>query len=128
MKSLGIRIPLVIIAGFFLVGGFAHFFSAEFFVAIMPAYLPWHYELVIISGVFEIAGALGLLIPQTRLFAAYGLIALCIAVFPANLNMALHPENFANVPVVALYLRLPLQLLIIWFIWWSVKLERTAKQ
>lgn len=128
MNKFALRIPLLIIASFFLVGGIAHFISAEFFVAIMPAYLPWHYELVIISGVFEILGALGLLIPKTRLIAAYGLMALCVAVFPANLNMALHPENFANVPVLALYLRLPLQAVIIWFIWWSVKIERTAKQ
>ena len=118
------RIPLLIISAFFLVGGIGHFVSAELFVAIMPAYLPFHYELVILSGVFEIIGAIALQISKTRLYAAYGLIALCIAVFPANLNMALHPEQFANIPVAALYFRLPMQLVMIWFIWWSVKPER----
>jgi len=118
------RTPLLIIAGFFLTGGIAHFLVADFFVAIMPTYLPWHWELVIVSGVFELAGAIGLLLPPTRLLAAYGLIALCVAVFPANLNMALHPENFADIPVLLLYLRLPLQLLLIAFIWWAVKPER----
>jgi uncharacterized membrane protein len=116
------------ISSFFLVGGLAHFISAEFFVAIVPAYLPFHYELVIISGVFEILGAIGLQIPKTRLFAAYGLIALCVAVFPANLNMALNPDQFSNIPLIALYFRLPFQLLFIWFIWWSVKPERLTKK
>jgi len=87
-------------------------------------YLPYHYELVIISGVFEILGAIGLQIPKTRVFAGYGLIALCVAVFPANLNMALNPEQFPDIPVIALYLRLPIQLLLIWFIWWAIKKER----
>lgn len=118
------RIPLLIISAFFLVGGIAHFLASDFFVAIMPAYLPWHWELVIISGVFEIVGAVALLIPKTRLLAAYGLIALCVAVFPANLNMALNPEQFQDTPLALLYIRLPLQVLIIWFIWWSVKAER----
>lgn len=128
MKNFTFRIPLLIISSFFLVGGIAHFVAANFFVAIMPAYLPWHYELVILSGVFELMGALGLQLPRTRLIAAYGLIALCVAVFPANLNMALHPDQFSDVPAFALYARLPLQILVIWFIWWSVKVEREAKK
>ena len=123
-----IRIPLLIISSFFLIGGIGHFVNAEFFMAIMPAYLPYHYELVIISGVFEILGAIALQIPKTRLIGAYGLIALCVAVFPANINMALNPEQFADIPVVALYIRLPLQVLFIWFIWWSVKAERIASK
>jgi uncharacterized membrane protein len=122
------RIPVLIIAFFFLAGGIGHFVAADFFVAIMPDYLPWHWELVIISGVFELMGAIGILIPRTRLLAAYGLIVLCVAVFPANLNMALHPEKFADIPVLFLYLRLPLQLLLIAFIGWAVKPERIARQ
>lgn len=120
------RIPHFIIAAFFIVGGIGHFTSAEFFIAIMPDYLPFHWELVAISGVFEILGAIGLLVPKTRLWAAYGLMALCVAVFPANLNMALNPERFVDVPVILLYLRLPLQALFIYFIWWSVKAERLS--
>lgn len=121
------RIPLLVIAGFFFAGGMGHFFVADFFVAIMPDYLPWHWELVIISGVFELLGAIGILIPKTRLLAAYGLIALCVAVFPANLNMALNPEKFSDIPLLLLYLRLPLQLVLIAYIWWSVKPERIKK-
>ena len=121
------RIPHFIIATFFLVGGIGHFTSSEFFLAIMPSYLPYHWELVILSGIFEIMGAIGLLLPKTRLLAAYGLIALCIAVFPANINMAMNPESFPQVPLIFLYIRLPLQFVFIYFIWWSVKLERTEK-
>jgi uncharacterized membrane protein len=63
----------------------------------IPDYLGYHKELVAISGLFEILGALGILVPQTRLLAGYGLIALIIAVYPANINMALHPEEFTKV-------------------------------
>lgn len=87
----------------------------------MPQYLSHHQELVFISGVFEGLGAVGILIKKTRRLSAYGLIALSIAVFPANINMALHPERFANIPVILLYLRLPMQLFIIWFIGWAIK-------
>lgn len=114
-------IPILLIFIFFLVGGITHFTSTEFFIVIMPDYLSHHWHLVFISGVFEIFGAFGLLIQKTRKFSAYGLITLSIVVLPANLNMALHPEQFSNIPVLALYLRLPLQALLIWFIWWAVQ-------
>ncbi len=121
------RIPLLVVALFFISGGVAHFALGRFFADIMPAYLPWHLELVYISGVFELLGAIGILIPYTRLFAAYGLMALCIAVFPANLNMALHTDQFSELPAAFLYGRLPFQPLFIWFIWWSVAEERKKK-
>jgi uncharacterized membrane protein len=91
----------------------------------MPAYLSYHKELVIISGVFELLGAIGILVPQTRLLAAYGLLALVVAVYPANINMALHPENYPDMPVWFLYARLPFQFLFLWFIWWAVAPERS---
>lgn len=118
------RIPVLVIALFFMTGGVAHFVSADFFMKAMPDYLGYHKELVIISGVFEILGAIGILIPQTRLLAGYGLLALIIAVYPANINMALHPENYPDIPVLLLYLRLPLQLLMFWFVWWAIAPER----
>ena len=74
------RIPLLIIALFFLTGGVAHFVYFDFFILAMPDYLSYHKELVIISGVFEIIGAISILVPKTRCFAAYGLILLVIAV------------------------------------------------
>lgn len=109
---------------FFLVGGIAHFIVADFFIRAMPEYLGYHWELVVLSGCFELLGSIGLLLSRTRLWAGYGLIALCIAVFPANIHMALHPEQYSTFPVWTLYLRLPLQFLMMAFIWWAIKPER----
>ena len=119
------RIPLLIIALFFISGSIAHFVFADFFVLSMPAYLSYHKELVIISGIFEMLGAIGILVPQTRLLAAYGLLALVVAVYPANINMALHPENYPDMPAWFLYIRLPFQFLFLWFIWWAIAPERS---
>lgn len=118
------RIPLIIISLFFLIGGVAHFVFADFFVLAIPDYLSYHKELVIISGIFELLGAIGILVPKTRRFAAYGLILLVIAVFPANINMALHPEKYANISALLLYLRLPVQFFFVWYIWWAIAPER----
>lgn len=118
------RIPLLVIALFFLIGGIAHFVVIDFFMMAVPDYLGYHKELVIISGVFEILGAIGILFPPTRLLAGYGLIALIVAVYPANINMALHPEEYKNISELFLYIRLPFQLLFVWFVWWAISPER----
>jgi uncharacterized membrane protein len=108
-------IGLVLLAALFVAAGVAHFTRAEFYEKAMPDYLPAHAELVAISGVFEILGGLGILLPRTRRAAAWGLIALLVAVFPANLHMALNAERFPNIPEWALWVRLPLQIpLILW--------------
>lgn len=118
------RVAVLIVALFFLAGGIAHFMGTDLFVNAMPDYLSHQEELVIVSGIFELLGAVGILIPKTRVFAAYGLIVLVVVVFPVNINMALHPNRYAGIPVILLYIRLPLQLLFIWFIWWAVTPER----
>ncbi|ARD45507.1 DoxX family protein [Colwellia sp. PAMC 21821] len=118
------RIPLLVIALFFITGGIAHFVVADFFMKAMPDYLGYHKEIVHISGVLEILGAIGILVPQTRLLAGYGLIALIIAVYPANINMALHPEKFQNISELFLYIRLPFQFIFVWFVWWAIAPER----
>ena len=89
--------------------GVSHFTNTEFFVAIMPPYLPAHLELVYLSGVFEVLGGLGILVPKTRRLAGFGLIALLVAVYPANIHMALNPEQFVpeGGSAVGLYVRLP---------------------
>jgi uncharacterized membrane protein len=103
----------------FLSTGVAHFIRAERFVSFVPPALPAPRVLVFISGVAEIAGAIGLLIPPLRRWAGYGLIALLIAVFPANIYMAVHPERFTDVlPAVGLWIRLPFQLVFIAWVWW----------
>jgi uncharacterized membrane protein len=95
--------------------GLLHFLTPEPYLGMMPAMLPAPLALVYISGIAEIAGGLGLILPATRRLAAWGLIALYVAVFPANLNMALHdlPLGATNVPTWALWARLPLQLVLI---------------
>jgi len=117
---------ILLIAAYFLGGGVTHFTNPDFFVAIMPPYLPYHLELVWISGAFEILGALGLLLTRTRLMVGYGLIALTIAVTPANVHMAMNPDFFPDVPVTFLYGRLALQLFLLWLIWFSIGKEREA--
>lgn len=104
-------------AGLFVLAGIWHFVKTDIYVSIMPDWLPWHKELVLISGALEALGGFGLLFPATRKYAAYGLIALLIAVFPANLNMAMHNERFSQIPAIVLWLRLPLQIVFILWTW-----------
>lgn len=93
------------------------------YTAMMPAALPWHLALVYASGVAEIAVGLGLLVPATRKLAAWGLVALLVAVFPANVNMAIHhlPLGDRAVPAWALWARLPLQAVLIAWAWWYTR-------
>ena len=81
----------------------------------MPRYLPAHRELVYASGVAEAAGGIGLMIPAWRRRAAYFLVLTLVAIVPANLEMALHPERFSNLPGgrPAFIARLPLQAVLI---------------
>lgn len=120
---------LVLLSLFFLFAGVSHFTNPDFFVSIMPPYLPAHLELVYLSGVFEILGGLGVLLPATRRWAGWGLIALLVVVFPANLHMALNPEPFVagGTALWKLYLRLPFQLVFIAWVWWATKPESTAE-
>ena len=76
--------------GFFIIAGSYHLINPTPYLAMMPPYLPWPAALVVISGVAEIAGGIGLCIARLRLPAAWGLIALLVAVFPANLQVAMH--------------------------------------
>ena len=100
----------------FMVGaGTMHFVAPATYLAITPEALPAKLALVYISGVAEIAGGLGLIHPKTRRWAAWGLIALLVAVLPANINMAINelPLGTTEVPTWALWARLPLQLVLI---------------
>ena len=94
----------------FIVAGARHFARPRMYEAIMPDYLPAHRELVYASGVAEAAGGAGLLFSPTRRIAGWWLIATLVAIFPANLWMAQHPERYRQFPQAALWARLPLQL------------------
>lgn len=101
-------------AALFLTSGTLHFVRPRLFEAIVPPQLGDPRALVALSGAAEIAGALGLLIPQTRRAAGLGLIALLLAVWPANIFMALEAERFRRVaPAWLLWARVPLQLALI---------------
>ena len=104
----------------FVAAGVNHFVNTAFYVRIMPPYLPWHEELVLLSGVAEIALGALLLVRRYARVAAWGLILLLVAVFPANLHMAMSPEQFPSISPLALWLRLPLQgVLIAWAYWYT---------
>ena len=113
----------VLMAGIFALAGVMHFVAPNLFIAIMPrwlpAWLPSARTLVYVSGVVEIFGAIGLLMPSTRVWAAWTLIALLIAVFPANVQMLVdaRARESADWWIAALWIRLPLQLLLIWWVW-----------
>jgi uncharacterized membrane protein len=110
-------IGLYAMAALYTLAGIAHFAATSRFEAIVPDYLPAHRALVLVSGLAEIAGGLGLLPATTRRAAACGLIALLVAVFPANLWMLQQHDRFPGVPVWALAARLPLQLVLIAWAW-----------
>lgn len=101
----------------FIAAGINHFWHTAFYVAIMPPWLPLHLELVYLSGGAEIALGALLFFSRWQALAGWGLIALCIAVFPANVHMALHPDLYAQFSPTGLWLRLPLQAVAIAWAW-----------
>ena len=126
-RGRGWVVGLVILGLFYVVAGINHFRSPLSYVAIMPSYIPWPLVMIYISGVAEILGGIGVLVPdgfvfpRTRAFAAWGLVALLIAVLPVHINMCLHPEQFPGVPLWAIWLRLPLQLPLILWAWYYTR-------
>jgi uncharacterized membrane protein len=118
----------VILAVSMIVVGTTHFLTPIPFVRIVPPQLPSPLALVYISGFFEILGGVGLLIPWVSVAAAWGLIALFVAVFPANINMAVNHIKIENVPYnpTLYWARLPLQAVLIAWAWWYTR--RPEKQ
>lgn len=109
-----------VFAIFFVLAGINHFLNSAFYMRIMPPYLPWHLFLVYLSGLFEIGLGFLLLVPKFTPLAGWGLIALLIAVFPSNIHMAINPQLFPEFSPTLLWLRLPLQLVLIaWAYWYT---------
>lgn len=117
LRNLGLAIVFL----WFMGGGIAHFTSTDFFVAIMPPWIGFHREIVYISGVLEILGALGILVPGLRRWAGNGLLLLVVCVTPANVHMWLNPELFPDVPELFLSFRLVLQVALLALIWWCTR-------
>jgi uncharacterized membrane protein len=114
------KIALILAAFFYTVAGSLHFLHPGPYLKIMPPQIPWHLPMIYLSGAAEIAGGIGLLIPILRRPAAWGLTALLIAVFPANIYMAINHIRFTQIPIPTplLWARLALQPLFIWWVLW----------
>ena len=112
--------PALLFTGvLFIIAGILHFVMPKFYLAMMPGYLPMPLLLVHVSGVFEVLGGAGLLLPATRTAAAVGLILLLLAIFPANIEMLrlAHLRGASTLFIAACWLRLPLQPLLMWWVW-----------
>jgi uncharacterized membrane protein len=114
---------LVLMAALYIFAGYKHFDRPDFYLPMMPTWMPYPLELVYLSGLAEIAGGVGVLIPQTRKLASWGIIAMLFAILPANFHIAIY-----NVPVFGAtqgpgiigWIRIPLQfLLIMWARWYT---------
>jgi uncharacterized membrane protein len=124
------RLALWLMAAFYVFAGVMHFVNPNFYLQMMPPYIPWHLAMVYLSGVAELVLGVGLLMPAWRPLAAWGVIALLVAVFPANLHMALYgirpvggPAGLENASTFALWMRLPLQGVLIGWAWWYTREE-----
>jgi uncharacterized membrane protein len=105
-------------SGFWIVAGLMHFVIPRQYEAIVPASLArWKKEIVILSGVAELAGGLMVVPESTRRAGRWWLLATLAAVYPANIQMALHPERYEKIPRAALWGRLPLQFVFGWITW-----------
>jgi uncharacterized membrane protein len=108
------RLPVALL---FLGAGILHFVKPAAYEPTVPDALPGHREIVYVSGVAELAGALAILPDRSARWAGWWLIALLVAVFPANVNMAVNAERFRSLPEVLLWVRLPIQALLIAWVW-----------
>jgi uncharacterized membrane protein len=98
----------------YILAGINHFWHPDFYMKMVETFLPYPLTMIYISGIAEMAGGLGLMIPATRRLAAFGLVFLLIAIFPTNLYMAIAHDKFPEFSSWALYGRLPMQLVLIY--------------
>ena len=112
-------LSLFAVAAVFVGAGVAHFVWPPVFVRIVPPYVPRPLLLVYLSGAAEVLGGIGVLVPALRVYAGWGLLLLLCAVFPVHTYMARHPEVFSKVPGWALYGRIPLQFVLMAWVYWT---------
>lgn len=118
------KIFLYVMAVFYICAGINHFWHPLFYTKIMPSYIPFHLEMVYVSGVFEILCGVFLIFPVTRRAGAWLTIFLLIAVFPANIQMAVNYYNENNPDLWIAFARLPVQIFLIWWAWIYTKEKR----
>ena len=111
-------------AAIFIFAGFNHFRDPGFYLRIMPPYLPWPSALHLTAGFFEIVLGVMLLIQRFQRLAAWGLIALLLAIYPANIHMAVNRHLYPDVPMVFHWIRLPLQFVLIAWAWWFTRADK----
>ena len=115
------EITLYVMGALYVFAGTMHFIKPKFYLRIMPPYIPFHREMVIISGIIEIGLGIALFIPAVSAWAAWGVILLLIAVFPANLYHFTSGGAGMRIPPLMLAMRLPIQIaLIAWAYWYAV--------
>jgi len=118
---------LLLMGIFYVFSGTVHLLNPGFYVPVVPSYVPWPLAMVYISGVAEILGGIGVVMPDgfvfrnTRMIAAWGLVALLIAVLPVHINMCLHPEQFPAISRWVAWVRLPLQIPLIAWAWFYTR-------
>jgi uncharacterized membrane protein len=110
-------------AALFIFGGINHCLNPEFYIAMMPDFLPAHKLLVYLSGIAEFIVGAGLLIPKFQTKAAWGIFGVLIAVFPANIHMYINSDKFTDVSETVLLMRLPIQFFLLWAAWRYTKSE-----
>jgi uncharacterized membrane protein len=113
------RVALVVVFLWFLIGGLLHFAATDAEMRIVPPAIPHPRDVVLVSGVFELLGAAGLMLKGTRRLAGWGLIALTICVTPAHFYMLGAHDRFSAIPLWLLWLRLPVQAILLWLIGWG---------
>jgi uncharacterized membrane protein len=112
------EITLYLMAILYILAGINHFVMPKFYLRIMPPYIPWHNAMNYISGAAEVLLGIFLFIPIYSHFAAWGIIMLLIAIFPANVYHSTNSKAGKGIPKWILYLRLPFQGLLILWAWW----------
>jgi uncharacterized membrane protein len=121
MKRILKHAGLVLVTVFFVVGGQGHFTATEFFVKIVPPYVPLPLLMVYFTGVLELIGAVAIWVPAWRSWAGIGLVILTVCVTPANIYMWLNPQLFPEISPSFLGWRLVAQVVLLAIIWWSTR-------
>ena len=119
-------VTIYIMSIFYIQIGIKHFTNVEWFMKIMPPYLPYHKELVYLSGIFEIIFGLMILFEKTRFWGSWGLILLLLAVYPANIYLAFNQEPQELIGIssfAASWIRLPIQFILIGIAYWHSKTD-----
>ncbi|WP_047538518.1 DoxX family protein [Methylotenera versatilis] len=114
----------ILVTAWFIIGGIMHFANPEPFLRMMPSYIPYHLACIYISGALELLGSIGLWIKPVRSLAGYGLMTLTAILTLTNIYMAQHANLFPGIPEWLLILRLPVQAVLIWLIWWCSRPEK----